>query len=57
MLANRRRIWWSKTIQEEAEAEAEAEAKKEKEEEDGRLKSDSQVPGEGHTEESDGIEV
>jgi len=53
MLANRRRIWWSKTIQEEAEAEA----KKEKEEEDGRLNSDSQVPGEGHTEESDGIEV
>ena len=56
MLANRRRIWWSKTIQEEAEAEAKKE-KEEKEEEDGRLKSDSQVPGEGHTEESDGIEV
>ena len=55
MLANRRRIWWSKSRQE-AEAEAEAK-KKEEEEEDGRLKSDSQVPGEGHTEESDGIEV
>ena len=58
MLANRRRIWWSKSRQE-AEAEAEAK-KKEEEEEDGRLKSEGsegRVPSEGHAEGSDGIEV